>query len=140
MRHVSHLNRIVDETRELRIFRQALARKFEATKNRHQQIVEVMGNAAGQLPDRFHFLRLKQRLAGTSSSLFSVLLIRDITRNLGKADQRAIFMADRVNDNTRPEARPILANAPAFIFEPPDIRRSRRVRWLAKLRCRSSSV
>ena len=48
----------------VRIVGQALAQQFEAAENRHQQIVEVMRDAAGQLADRLHLLRLEQRFAG----------------------------------------------------------------------------
>jgi hypothetical protein len=35
-------------------------RDLQIAENDHQQVVEIMGNAAGQLPDRFHFLRLPE--------------------------------------------------------------------------------
>ena len=37
--------------------------QFETAEHCHQQIVEVVGDAAGQLSDGFHLLGLKQRLA-----------------------------------------------------------------------------
>ena len=57
------LNRVVEQRLEFGIVGQALAHQFEAAEHRHQQIVEVVGDAAGELPDRLHLLRLKQRLA-----------------------------------------------------------------------------
>ena len=46
--------------------------KFEAAEDRHEQIVEVMRNAAGELADRFHLLRLEKasRVRSSSSSAF----------------------------------------------------------------------
>ena len=37
---------------------------LQAAADALQQIVEVVGDAAGQLPDGFHLLRLAQRLLG----------------------------------------------------------------------------
>ena len=38
-----------------------------ARQNRGQEIVEIMGDAAGQLSERFHLLRLEEMLARISS-------------------------------------------------------------------------
>ena len=40
--------------------RQALLEQREAAQHRHQQVVEIVRNAAGQLADGIHFLRLEQ--------------------------------------------------------------------------------
>ena len=40
------------------IIRQSLAQKLEAAEHRRQQVVEIVGDAAGQLADRLHLLRL----------------------------------------------------------------------------------
>ena len=48
---------------QLGIVGQALAHQFEAAEHRHQQIVEVVRDAAGELADRVHLLRLEQRFA-----------------------------------------------------------------------------
>ena len=37
--------------------------KLEAALDGHQQIVKIMRDAAGKMPDGFHLLRLDQRLA-----------------------------------------------------------------------------
>ncbi len=39
---------------------QAAAQEFKTPRDCHQQIVEVMSDAAGELSDGFHFLRLPQ--------------------------------------------------------------------------------
>jgi len=41
----------------------------------------------------------------------------EVARNLGKADQLAGTVPDRVDDDIGPELRPVLADAPAFLFE-----------------------
>ena len=58
------LHGVVDQPRELADRRGTrLLHQLEAAEDRHQQIVEVVRDAAGQLADRFHLLRLEQRLA-----------------------------------------------------------------------------
>jgi hypothetical protein len=47
---------------QARIVRQALAQQVEIAHHGHQQIVEVVRDAAGELPDRLHFLCLPQLL------------------------------------------------------------------------------
>jgi hypothetical protein len=42
---------------------------------------------------------------------------RDVARDLGEAEQRAIGRADRVEHDAGPEARAVVAHAPAFAFE-----------------------
>src|SRR3954468_5332323 len=38
----------------------------------------------------------------------------DVVRDLGEADELAVLVVDRVDDDVRPEAGPVLADAPAF--------------------------
>ena len=40
-----------------------LAQQFETAKDRRQQIIKIVGDAAGELTDRLQFLRLKRDLA-----------------------------------------------------------------------------
>jgi hypothetical protein len=47
---------VVDEPHELGLVGQALAQQLQAAEDRHEQVVEVMGDAAGQLADRLHLL------------------------------------------------------------------------------------
>ena len=60
----------------LRIVGQALAQQLQTAQHRHQQIVEIMRHAAGQLADRFHLLRLEQRLARPLQRLLRLLCAR----------------------------------------------------------------
>ena len=41
------------------VARQALAQQFKTAKDRRQQIIKIVGDAAGELTDRLQFLRLK---------------------------------------------------------------------------------
>ena len=47
------------------------------------------------------------------------LALGDVARDLGEADERAGFVADRIDHDTGPEPRAVLAHAPAFLLEPP---------------------
>ena len=83
-----------------------------------QQIVEVMCDAAGELADRLHLLRLPQAFLGG-------LLLGQVTRHLGEADQFPLFVVDRLDDDVRPEPAAVLAHAPAHTFELAGSRRGR---------------
>ena len=43
-------------------------RRFDVAQHDHQEIVEVVGDAAGQLADRLHLLRLRQLLAASRAA------------------------------------------------------------------------
>src|SRR4051812_5404589 len=50
----------------------------------HQQVVEVVRNAAGELPHRFEFLRLEQGFAGLFQCERGCAPLRDIARYFGE--------------------------------------------------------
>ena len=56
------LHGAVDQPMQPRIVRHALAQQIEIAHHGHQQIVEVMRDAAGELADGLHLLRLAQLL------------------------------------------------------------------------------
>ena len=56
------LQRAVDQPVQARIVGHALAQQIEVAHHRHQQIVEIMRDAAGELADGLHLLRLAQLL------------------------------------------------------------------------------
>ena len=58
------LQRAVDQPVQPRIVGHALAQQIEIAHHRHQQIVEIVRDAAGELADRLHLLRLPQLLLG----------------------------------------------------------------------------
>ncbi len=66
-----------------------------------------MCDAAGELPDRLHLLRLSQLLFGRA-------LFRHIAGHFGKSHQVAPLVMDRMEHDTGPELRAVLADAPAF--------------------------
>ena len=54
------LTRIVEQAQHPRIVRQPLPEQVEAAQDRHQQIVEVVRDPAGELADGVHLLRFEQ--------------------------------------------------------------------------------
>src|SRR3546814_9853312 len=56
--------RLIDQVRQLRLAGHPPAGQVEAADDDRQQVVEVMGHAAGQLADRLHLLSLAQQVLG----------------------------------------------------------------------------
>ena len=56
------LQRAVDQPRGPRIVGDVLAQQVEVAQHGHQQVVEVVGDPAGELADGLHLLRLPQLL------------------------------------------------------------------------------
>src|SRR5205085_1897313 len=54
---------------------------------------------------------------GATQSLFGGATLAQIPRDLAEAAQRTSLVAERGDDGVRPEARAILAYAPAFVFD-----------------------
>ena len=63
-----------------------LLQQLQAAQDRHQQIVEIVRHAAGELADGIHLLRLKQRLARLFQRFLGLLALGDVARDLGEAD------------------------------------------------------
>ena len=80
----------------------------------HQQIVEVVGDAAGELAERLHLLRLRELLARLLERELRLVLLGDVARELGKADQFAGLVADGVHHDAGVEAAAVLAHQPAL--------------------------
>ena len=81
-----------------------------------QQIVEVVGEAAGQLAERLHLLRAEQLLARFLEPQLGLALLGHVAGDLGEADQLAVIVANGVDHHACPETRAVLAHAPAFGF------------------------
>ena len=69
-----------------------------------------MRDAAGQLSDPFHLLRLLR-------SLFGGPAFGQVARDLGKSHDVAFGISDRVDDDACPEPALVLANPPSLSFE-----------------------
>ena len=64
-------------------------RGFEIAQHDHQQIVEIVGNAAAQLPDCVHFLGRGKLLLRLLQDALRLLPFGDVAGDLGKSDQRS---------------------------------------------------
>ena len=80
----------------------------------HQHVVEVVGDAAGQLAERVHLLRLRQLLLRALQRELAFAAFGDVAGDLGKAGQFAFFIVDGVDDDAGPKPRSVLAHAPAL--------------------------
>jgi hypothetical protein len=89
-------------------------RKLARTEDRGQEIVEVVGEAAGELAERFHLLRAEERFAALLEPKLRLSLLRHVASDLPKADQVSVVAADGVEDHACPEAGAVLAHAPAL--------------------------
>ena len=87
----------------------------EVAADDHQEIVEVVGDAAGELAERIELLRFRKMLLHLLELELGFAALGDVAGDLGKADQPAVFM-DRIDDDAGPEERAVLADAPAFFF------------------------
>ena len=81
---------------------------------RIEHVDRVIGDALHQ--DAKPFLALAQRGLRADP-------LRHVAGDLGKRDQLAVPVADRVDHHIGPEARAVLAHAPALDFEPPGLGR-----------------
>jgi hypothetical protein len=72
--------------------------------------IRVVDHALDQQPEAL--FALAQRL-------LVKLAIGEVARNLGEAEQPALFVAQRGDDHVRPEARAVLAYPPALVLETP---------------------
>ncbi len=65
---------------------------LQPATNPLQQVVEVVSDAAGQLSDSFHLLRLAQLILCGSECQLLLALLRDIA---GRTVQRAVYRRSR---------------------------------------------
>src|SRR5205085_917351 len=100
----------------------------------HQQVVEVVSDAPGQLAERFHLLRLSKLLLRALKCELRFAPLCDIARDLGITNQPTYFVANRLDDRACPERGLVAAHLPAFspilAFIGGNVKRTR---WFAAL-------
>ncbi len=111
-------HRVVDEAADIGSFAHPPLREIQAADDHGEQIVEIMRDAAGELADGIHLLRLEERLLRGIQRLLRFAALGQIARHLGEADQPARRITHRIDQDRRPEARAVLAHAPALRLEP----------------------
>ena len=90
--------------------------RLDVARHHHEQVVEVMRHAAGELAERVHLLRFGKLPLNSGKLHLRLAALGDIAGDLGVADQLAGFIANRIDHHAGPEERTILADAPAFLF------------------------
>ena len=81
----------------------------------HQEIVEIMGHAAGQLAERVELLRFRELLLHLLELELGFAALGNVPGDLGEADELAVLV-DGVDDDAGPEEGAVLADAPAFLL------------------------
>jgi hypothetical protein len=81
----------------------------------HQEIVEIMRHAAGQLAERVELLRFRQLLVHLFELELGLAALGNVPGDLGEADEIAVLV-DWVDDDAGPEEGAVLADAPAFLL------------------------
>jgi hypothetical protein len=92
--------------------------EIEIVDDDRQEIVEIVRDATRELPDGLHLLGLEQGGLSLRQGLLRFPPLGDVAGDLRKTDQIAALIVDRVHDHARPEAGPVLAQAPALVLEP----------------------
>jgi hypothetical protein len=88
---------------------------MHAAADDHQEVVEVMSDAAGELAERVELLGLGELPLHRLELELRVAPLGDIAGDLGKAHHLAILV-DRIDHDARPEECAVLADAPAFLL------------------------
>ncbi|AMY04197.1 hypothetical protein A4R29_31505 (plasmid) [Mesorhizobium ciceri biovar biserrulae] len=112
-------HRVVEKTQQLWIVGKPFAEQLETTQNRHQQIVEIVGDAARQFADRIHFLGVEKGLTGLIQGLLRLLPLRNVACDLREPQEFAILVPNGVDDHVGPERSAVFAYTPAFALNSP---------------------
>ena len=86
---------VVGETARRMILGQLARQQLQVAADGHQQVVEVVSNAAGQLADGLHLLRLAQRLLGGGQLRLGAKARADVLGVMESADNLAGRIAQR---------------------------------------------
>ncbi len=88
--------RMASKTRGLGVAAGHALEQLQAAREHRQQVVEVVRDAAGQLAERFHLLRLAQRRLGVPQPLLIAQALGDVVDELVGADAVAVAIPQRV--------------------------------------------
>src|SRR5208337_2254259 len=91
-----------------------MAQKLRMAADDHQQVVEIVRDAAGQLAKGFHLLRLGELLLCPLERDRGLPSFGDVTRDVDEADETARLIADRLNDNACPKLALVSSHTPAL--------------------------
>ena len=94
---------------------EAVERHLAEADDGGQQVVEVVGDAAGQLPDRFHLLRLPELL-------LEPLQLGDVAREADQADDLVLRVAiDAAASSGRSASTPRIVGVSSIVCGSPDV-------------------
>src|SRR5262249_48695028 len=96
--------------------------RWKVPRDHRQQVVEVVRDAAGELAERVHLLRMRPLGLRFVQGKLRLAALGDVAGDLREAEQGALLVADRVDDHVGPEQGAVLAHAPAFRLEPAILR------------------
>ena len=109
--------RIASQRADVLLVRQPAHQSLGLAAYDHQEIVEVVRDAAGELAERLHFLRLRELRLRALERFLRVAPLGDVAGDLGEADQLALLVADGVDDDVGKKLRAVLAHAPGLRLE-----------------------
>ncbi len=81
----------------------------------HQEIVEIVRDAAGQLAERVELLRFRELLMHLFELELGFAALGNVPGDLGETDEVAVLV-DGIDDDAGPEEGAVLADAPAFLL------------------------
>ena len=92
---LGRLHGVVEQAFDPGIIRDAFTQQLQIADHDREQVVEVVRDPARKLTDRLHLLGLEQNLPRRLQRLLGVAPLRDVSRDLGKADEVALLVSDR---------------------------------------------
>ena len=113
----------VGGARELRLFTedfvfgQRLLDGVDVAADDHQQVIEIMRDAAGELAERIHLLGMGALRLRRLQRALGVPPFGDVARDLRKTDQGALLVADRIDDTFAQNMLPSLRTRRPSAFE-----------------------
>src|SRR5262249_18275274 len=109
----------------------ALLQGVNAAADDHQQIVEIVRDATGQLSERVEFLRFRKMLLHLFKLELGLAPLGDVAGDFCEADQSAVLV-EGIDDDAGPEEGAVLAPPPAFFLVAALVARDlQRALWLA---------
>ena len=81
-----------------------------------EEIAEVVGDSAGELPDRFHFLRLAELFLGFAQGPFGLLAIGDVVDHAQRAFEGSALSRHAAGGDGDPDIAPIAVAKLHFVL------------------------
>jgi hypothetical protein len=98
-----------------RVVADPLLEDVQAAADDHQEIVEVVCDAAGQLAECIELLRLRKLLLHPLEPELGLAPLGHVAGDLGEADKLAVLI-DGIDDDAGPEEGAVLAHPPAVFL------------------------